>query len=149
MDQRYGRLSEPQRQLECSVMLERLGRIAELYHRVSASDRKRSRETRDSSRLEPEPELETGPCLAGSSPFTSLHKHFECTLLVFLSSRHFSHWDTGRPLRLISKSCRSVWLHKEVRCPLMQDSLMRVPCERCRPEMEEKDEKGTMQTFYP
>lgn len=105
--------------------------------RWSVSDHKRSSEARDNSHLELEPELETGPCLVESSALASLHKHFECTLLVFLSSRHFSHWETGRPLRLISKSCLSVWLHEEVRCPLMQDSLMRVS-RKCGVEMGER-----------
>jgi len=86
---------------------------------------KRPYQTRNNLRFGPEPELEADSCLLRSSALTSLHKHFECTLLVFLSSRHLSHCDTGRPLRLISKSGRSVWLHEEVRCPLMQDSLVR------------------------
>ena len=88
--------------------------------------RKRSIETGDDLRLEPEPEPEAESCLLRSSALTSLHKHLEWTRRVFLSSRHFSHWDTGRPLRLISKSGRSVWLQDEVRCPLMQDSLVRI-----------------------
>ena len=87
---------------------------------------RRSYRTRDHLLLGPDPELEVDPCLLRSSALSSLHKHFECTLLVFLSSRHLSHWDTGRPLRLISKSGRSVWLQDEVRCPLMQDSLSKV-----------------------
>ena len=92
----------------------------------SGDCRKRSFETIDNLRLEPEPEPEAESCLLRSSALTSLHKHFECTRRVFLSSRHFSHWDTGRPLRLISKSGRSVWLQEEVRCPLIQDSLVGV-----------------------
>ena len=81
----------------------------------------------ENSRLGPEAEPGADSCLLRSSVLISLHKHFEWTLLVFLSSRHLSHWETGRPLRLTSNSGRSVWLQEEVRCPLMQDSLMRVP----------------------
>jgi len=79
--------------------------------------------TRGGLLLEPEPEAEAESCLLRSSALISLHKHLEWTRRVFLSSRHLSHWDTGRPLRLISKSGRPVWLQEEVRCPLMQDSL--------------------------
>lgn len=34
--------------------------------------------------------------------------HLECTRFDWRSSRHFSHWDTGLPFFLISKSGRSV-----------------------------------------
>ena len=78
---------------------------------------------RDNSRLEPDPGGPPRPLR--SSALTSLHKHFEWTRRVFLSSRHFSHWDTGRPLRLISKSGRSLCWQEDVRCPLIQDSLVR------------------------
>ena len=70
---------------------------------------------RDDLRLERELETKRGSCVSRSSALISLQRHFECTRRDFLSSRHLSHWETGRPLRFTSTSGRSVWLQEEVR----------------------------------
>ena len=123
-DQRRGRLLEPWRLgLLRSVARVRWARTVGLFDRLVIASAHVAG-PRDNLRLEPEPEA--CGCLLRAPALTSLHKHFEWTRRVFLSSRHFSHWDTGRPLRLISKSGRLVWRQEEVRCPLIQDLLVRV-----------------------
>ena len=52
-----------------------------------------------------------------------LQVHLEWIFFDCRSSLHFSHWDTGRPFFLISKSGLSLWWQDEDRWPLMHDSL--------------------------
>jgi hypothetical protein len=53
------------------------------------------------------------------------HMHLTWTCLVLRSSRQCSHWVIGRPFFLTSNRGRSLCLHADERCPLMQDSLQR------------------------
>ena len=51
--------------------------------------------------------ISTGPISASGSRLPS-QRHFTCSFLVFLRSRHVSHWETGRPFLRISKRGRSL-----------------------------------------
>jgi hypothetical protein len=82
--------------------------------------------------------------LLGSFLISQMHLTWTC--FVFRSSRQCSHWVTGRPFFFISKSGRSVCLHAEDLCPLMQVSL--IQRQRGGPQREPTGGGGAYQAYF-